>query len=153
MEIAAAAAQHALLQYTLCAPTDIGTRRGDPGAEPQRNGSAAQILRTTFAVADGRYVQIIAPQLTVHLRFDDLHTMPESKKDTVGHQIIQEEVLHCFDLAKVPFFALASCAWPSRKTSCSSRCTRSSVTAGRSACSATSSSHFTMHTPREKRRP
>jgi acyl-CoA synthetase (AMP-forming)/AMP-acid ligase II len=63
-----------------------------------------EILRTTLAVADGQYVQIIAPQLTVHLRFDDLHTMPEPKKDAVGHQVIQEEVLHCFDLAHGPLF-------------------------------------------------
>ncbi len=57
-----------------------------------------EILRTTFAVIDGQCVQIIASQLPLHLRFDDLHTLPESEKDTAGHQIIQEEVLHCFDL-------------------------------------------------------
>jgi hypothetical protein len=63
-----------------------------------------EILRTTFAVLDGQFVQVIAPQLTVHLRFDDLHKLPESKKETVGHQVIQEEVLHCFDLAHGPLF-------------------------------------------------
>jgi acyl-CoA synthetase (AMP-forming)/AMP-acid ligase II len=63
-----------------------------------------EILRTTFAVVDGQYVQVIAPQLTVHLRFDDLHTLPESKKDTVGRQAIEEEVLHAFDLAQGPLF-------------------------------------------------
>src|SRR5262245_42779623 len=32
-----------------------------------------EILRTTFAVRDGQHVQVIAPQLTVPLTFDDLH--------------------------------------------------------------------------------
>jgi hypothetical protein len=63
-----------------------------------------EILRTTFAVVDGQYVQVIAPQLTVRLRFDDLRTLPESKKDTVGRQAIEEEVLHTFDLAQGPLF-------------------------------------------------
>ena len=35
-----------------------------------------EILRTTFAVIDGRYVQVIAPQLTVPLAFDDLRALP-----------------------------------------------------------------------------
>jgi acyl-CoA synthetase (AMP-forming)/AMP-acid ligase II len=63
-----------------------------------------EILRTTFAVVDGKYVQVIAPQLIIHLRFDDLRALPESKKDIVGHQVIQEEVLHRFDLARGPLF-------------------------------------------------
>jgi acyl-CoA synthetase (AMP-forming)/AMP-acid ligase II len=61
-----------------------------------------EILRTTFAVVDGRHVQVIAPELTVPLRFDDLRALPRSKKETVGHQLIQEDVLHSFDLAKGP---------------------------------------------------
>ena len=36
-----------------------------------------EILRTTFAVVDGRHVQVIAPQLTVPLAFDDLHALAE----------------------------------------------------------------------------
>jgi acyl-CoA synthetase (AMP-forming)/AMP-acid ligase II/acyl carrier protein len=63
-----------------------------------------EILRTTFAVVDGQYVQLIAPQLTVKLRFDDLHTLPESKKDSIGRRAIEEEVLHTFDLAQGPLF-------------------------------------------------
>jgi len=61
-----------------------------------------EILRTTFAVVDGQCVQIIASPLPLRLGFDDLHTLPESKKDTAGHQIIQEELLHCFDLVHGP---------------------------------------------------
>src|SRR5215472_7263772 len=61
-----------------------------------------EILRTTFAVVDGRHAQVIAPQLTVMLAFDDLSLMPEAKKETVGQQLIQEEALHSFDLAHGP---------------------------------------------------
>jgi acyl-CoA synthetase (AMP-forming)/AMP-acid ligase II len=61
-----------------------------------------EILRTTLAHIDGRYVQVIAPQLAVALAFDDLQALPRSKKETIGHQLIQEEVLHAFDLAKGP---------------------------------------------------
>jgi acyl-CoA synthetase (AMP-forming)/AMP-acid ligase II len=61
-----------------------------------------EILRTTFAVVDGRYVQVIAPELRVTLRFDDLRELPDSEKDIVGQQIIRQELLHSFDLAKGP---------------------------------------------------
>jgi acyl-CoA synthetase (AMP-forming)/AMP-acid ligase II len=61
-----------------------------------------EILRTTFAADDRRCVQVIAPQFTVRLTFDDLHALPESKKETVGYRVIQEEVLHNFDLARGP---------------------------------------------------
>jgi acyl-CoA synthetase (AMP-forming)/AMP-acid ligase II len=61
-----------------------------------------EILRTTFAVVDGQHVQVIAPQLIVPLAFDDLLAPPRSDEESVGHQLIQEEILHSFDLAKGP---------------------------------------------------
>jgi hypothetical protein len=63
-----------------------------------------EILRTTFAVIGGRHVQVIAPQLTVALAFDDLRALPESRKQTVGFQLLQDELLHSFDLAQGPLF-------------------------------------------------
>jgi Condensation domain len=63
-----------------------------------------EVLRTTFAVVDGQYLQVIALQLTVPLRFDDLHKLPESEKDAIGRRAIEEEVLHTFDLAQGPLF-------------------------------------------------
>ena len=63
-----------------------------------------EILRTTFAADDRRCVQVIAPQLSVGLIFDDLHALQESKKETVGHRVVQEELLHNFDLAQGPLF-------------------------------------------------
>src|SRR5207244_9840024 len=61
-----------------------------------------EILRTTLAVIGGRYVQIIAPQLIVPLAFDDLRVPPHSNEETIGYQLIEEEMLHSFDLAKGP---------------------------------------------------
>jgi acyl-CoA synthetase (AMP-forming)/AMP-acid ligase II len=61
-----------------------------------------EMLRTTFAVVDGRHAQVIAPQLTLPLRFDDLHKLRRSRKETVVQKLIQEELLHSFDLAKGP---------------------------------------------------
>jgi acyl-CoA synthetase (AMP-forming)/AMP-acid ligase II len=63
-----------------------------------------EILRTTFSLVDGRCVQVIAPQLTVSLACDDLHAVSRAKRETVAHKLIQEEVLHSFDLAKGPLF-------------------------------------------------
>jgi non-ribosomal peptide synthetase component F len=63
-----------------------------------------EILRTTFAVVDGRLVQVIAPQLTLALTFDDLHALTESSREATGQQLLRDELLHSFDLAKGPLF-------------------------------------------------
>jgi acyl-CoA synthetase (AMP-forming)/AMP-acid ligase II len=63
-----------------------------------------EILRTTFAQVDGDCVQVIAPQLIVKLAFDDLNALPESKREKVGQQLIQQEALYRFDLARGPLF-------------------------------------------------
>ena len=61
-----------------------------------------EILRTTFGVIGRRHVQVIAPQLTVPLTFDDLRGLPGPRKETVAHQLVQEQVLHSFDLSQGP---------------------------------------------------
>jgi acyl-CoA synthetase (AMP-forming)/AMP-acid ligase II len=61
-----------------------------------------EILRTTLAVIGDRHVQVIAPQLIVPLAFDDLRVPPRSNEESIGLQLIQEEMLHSFDLAKGP---------------------------------------------------
>jgi acyl-CoA synthetase (AMP-forming)/AMP-acid ligase II/acyl carrier protein len=61
-----------------------------------------EILRTTFAVVNGRHVQVITPRLIVPLAFDDLRALPRLKNEALAHQIIEGEVLHSFDLAKGP---------------------------------------------------
>jgi hypothetical protein len=60
------------------------------------------ILRTTFAVIDDRYMQVIAPQLALPLHFEDLLELPSARRNSVAYQIVQEELLHSFDLAKGP---------------------------------------------------
>jgi acyl-CoA synthetase (AMP-forming)/AMP-acid ligase II len=61
-----------------------------------------EILRTTFAVADGRHVQVIAPQVTVPLAFKDLRKLRRSRRETAAHKLVREELLHSFDLARGP---------------------------------------------------
>jgi acyl-CoA synthetase (AMP-forming)/AMP-acid ligase II len=61
-----------------------------------------ETLRTTFAVVEDRCVQIIAPQLTVRLKFDDLHKLRRSRKETATRKVVQKELLHRFDLARGP---------------------------------------------------
>jgi acyl-CoA synthetase (AMP-forming)/AMP-acid ligase II len=61
-----------------------------------------EILRTTFADVDGQCLQIIAPKLMVHLEFDDLGARPGSEKHAIAQEIIQDDVLHDFDLRHGP---------------------------------------------------
>jgi acyl-CoA synthetase (AMP-forming)/AMP-acid ligase II len=63
-----------------------------------------EILRTTFGLVDGRCVQVIAPQQSVDLAFDDLDSLPESEQETAGHKIIEEAALFSFDLTQGPLF-------------------------------------------------
>ena len=63
-----------------------------------------EILRTTLDVVDGRHVQVIAPQLSVPLPFDDLRALSKSKKEAVARQLVEGELLHSFDLAQGPLF-------------------------------------------------
>jgi acyl-CoA synthetase (AMP-forming)/AMP-acid ligase II len=61
-----------------------------------------EMLRTTFTVVDDEYVQVIAPQLTVPLAYDDLRSLSRTEKEPVVQQLFQAEALDRFDLAKGP---------------------------------------------------
>jgi acyl-CoA synthetase (AMP-forming)/AMP-acid ligase II len=61
-----------------------------------------EILRTTFGVAGGRKIQVIAPQLKVPLAVDDLRKLPPSKRKKAAHRLVQAELMHCFDLLHGP---------------------------------------------------
>ena len=61
-----------------------------------------EILRTTFDVAGGRKIQVIAPQLTVPLLVDDLPKLSTSKREKAAHRLVQAELLHSFDLTRGP---------------------------------------------------
>jgi acyl-CoA synthetase (AMP-forming)/AMP-acid ligase II/acyl carrier protein len=59
-------------------------------------------LRTTFILADGRTMQVIAPQLTVPLALHDLRALLPGEKESIGHELIQDELVHSFDLGNGP---------------------------------------------------
>lgn len=61
-------------------------------------------LRTTFGVVDGRPQQVIAQRLAISLAFDDLHSLAKSKKEAIARQLLEDELLHSYDLAKGPLF-------------------------------------------------
>jgi acyl-CoA synthetase (AMP-forming)/AMP-acid ligase II len=61
-----------------------------------------EMLRTTFAVVEDEYVQVIAPQLTVPLAFNDLRALEQSEKAPVVQKIIKEEAVHTFDIESGP---------------------------------------------------
>ena len=61
-----------------------------------------EILRTTFTAVDGRCVQVIAPELIVPLRFDDLQTLPPLKIEAAVQELVREDLSHSFVLERSP---------------------------------------------------
>ena len=61
-----------------------------------------EALRTTFAIADGRPVQIIAPLLKLTLPLVDLQTLPAGDRESELRRLATEEAQRPFDLAKGP---------------------------------------------------
>jgi acyl-CoA synthetase (AMP-forming)/AMP-acid ligase II len=61
-----------------------------------------EILRTTFKAFDGGCVQVIAPQSTVPLAFDDLRALPHARIETTVREFIRQELSHSFDLESGP---------------------------------------------------
>ena len=80
-----------------------------------------EILRTTFAVENGRYVQVIAQQLTVPLRFEDLRGLPRIQDgDRRTSSYSEKRRFIPLTSREGHCCGLACCAWPSGNTSCSS---------------------------------
>ena len=61
-----------------------------------------EILRTALTDVDGRLVAAVAPTMRVPVAADDLHALPETEREALGHRIIQEEALRPFDLRHGP---------------------------------------------------
>jgi acyl-CoA synthetase (AMP-forming)/AMP-acid ligase II len=61
-----------------------------------------EILRTTFTAVDGQFVQLIAPELIVPLKFHDLRALPRLKVEAAVHELVQEELSHSFVLEHSP---------------------------------------------------
>jgi amino acid adenylation domain-containing protein len=61
-----------------------------------------EALRTTFAVVDGRPVQVIAPTLTIKLPIVDLRELSETERETEVRRLATKEAQRSFDLAEGP---------------------------------------------------
>lgn len=61
-----------------------------------------EILRTTFAAADGRCLQIIAPELVVPLAFDDLQALTPTDMATTLREIVRDELSLSFAIERGP---------------------------------------------------
>jgi len=61
-----------------------------------------EALRTTFAIVDGRPVQVIAPLLTLALPIVDLRELPEPERESEVQRLATNEAQRPFDLAEGP---------------------------------------------------
>ena len=61
-----------------------------------------EVLRTTFASADGRPLQVIAPSAELPLPLRDLSTMPEAERKAEAQRLAVEEARQPFDLSAGP---------------------------------------------------
>jgi aspartate racemase len=61
-----------------------------------------EALRTTFAIVDGRPVQVIAPHLTLALPIVDLRGLPEPEREGEVQRLATNEAQRPFDLAEGP---------------------------------------------------
>jgi amino acid adenylation domain-containing protein len=61
-----------------------------------------EVLRTTFAIVEGRPVQVIAPHLMLTLPIVDLRELPETERETEVQRLATNEARRPFDLAEGP---------------------------------------------------
>jgi amino acid adenylation domain-containing protein len=61
-----------------------------------------EALRTTFALVDGRPIQVIAPALTLTLPIVDLRELPETERKAEMRRLATNEAQRPFDLAQGP---------------------------------------------------
>jgi hypothetical protein len=89
-----------------------------------------EILRTTFTVIEGQPMQVISPESHFSLPLSDLSQLPPLKRNDWRMK------RHCVPSICQPgrSFARGCCASRQKSTSCSCRCTTSSVMVGLWAC-------------------
>jgi amino acid adenylation domain-containing protein len=61
-----------------------------------------EVLRTTFAIVDGRPVQVVAPRLRLALPIVDLRDLPETEREVEVQRLATNEAQRPFDLAEGP---------------------------------------------------
>ncbi|PTL74899.1 condensation domain-containing protein, partial [Vitiosangium sp. GDMCC 1.1324] len=59
-------------------------------------------LRTTFSSRDGKPIQVIAPALSLPLEVRDLQDVPASEREAHVRELVRQEALRPFDLARGP---------------------------------------------------
>ncbi len=64
-------------------------------------------LRTTFRSVAGKPVQVIAPQLPLRLRREDLRELPAEERVSAARQLATAEAQRPFDLAEGPLYRVA----------------------------------------------
>jgi amino acid adenylation domain-containing protein/FkbM family methyltransferase len=63
-----------------------------------------ETLRTTFAIVDGRPVQVINPPTETELAIIDLSDVPEAEREAQARRLAIEEAQRVFDLARGPLW-------------------------------------------------
>ena len=79
---------------------DVGALRKALGCIVARQ----EALRTTFAVADGSPLQVIAPALDMPLPVEDLSSLPPAEREEAVHRWVHESARNPFDLERGPLF-------------------------------------------------
>ena len=65
------------------------------------------ILRTTFTVADdGRLLQVVAPEMPLHIPVEDFSSAPEASQSEIVRRAGEEQALGRFDLEKGPLIRI-----------------------------------------------
>ncbi|MGA9767783.1 MAG: amino acid adenylation domain-containing protein [Blastocatellia bacterium] len=61
-----------------------------------------EVLRTSFPSVEGRPVQVIAPEINVHLPLVDLSVLDDSRREALAKRLIDEEANKPFELDRGP---------------------------------------------------
>jgi amino acid adenylation domain-containing protein len=86
------------LAVRLTGPLDVAALEGTLKEVVRRH----EVLRTTFAVVDGKPVQVIAPEPTVYLPKEDLTDMSEAEREAAVRRLALDEAQKPFDLTTGP---------------------------------------------------
>ncbi len=82
--------------YRLSGPLDVSALERSLSEIVRRH----EVLRTNFAMIEGRLVQILNPPRPIELPLEDLSDVPESEREAQLKQLANEEAQRPFDLAR-----------------------------------------------------
>ncbi|HET9714426.1 MAG TPA: amino acid adenylation domain-containing protein [Pyrinomonadaceae bacterium] len=82
--------------YRLSGPLDVSALERSLSEIVRRH----EVLRTNFAMIEGRLVQILNPPRPIELPLEDLSDVPESEREARLRQLANEEAQRPFDLAR-----------------------------------------------------